>query len=130
MSFVRFVVAWYLLLDSATWNRAHNLRKLRKLSIIVARSARRKEKHFFKIRCHLRYPIFVSFATFVVTKSTRQCQILHTEAFPVEKHHHEGHEDHEEKQFKHKERKVENQKKSKAFVDFALFVVNQKVPND
>jgi hypothetical protein len=36
--------------------------------------------------------------------------------FPVEKHHHEGHEDHEEKQFKHKERKVENQKTSKAFV--------------
>jgi hypothetical protein len=33
--------------------------------------------------------------------------------FPVEKHHHEGHEDHEEKQFKHKERKVENQKTSK-----------------
>jgi hypothetical protein len=40
--------------------------------------------------------------------------------FPVQKHHHEGHEDHEEKQFKHKERKVENQKKSKAFVTFAL----------
>jgi hypothetical protein len=94
------------------------------------RSARRKAKHFFKIRCHLRCPIFVSFATFVVTKSTRQCQILHTEEFPVEKHHHKGHEDHEEKQFKHKERKVENQKKSKAFVYFALFVVNQKVPND
>jgi len=45
-------------------------------------------------------------------------------------HHHERHEAHEEKQFKHKEQKVENQKKSKTFVYFALFVVNQKIPND
>ena len=37
---------------------------------------RRKEKHFFKIGCHLCYAIFVSFATFVV-QITRQYQILH-----------------------------------------------------
>ena len=28
-----------------------------------------ERKHFFQIRCPLRYPIFVSFATFVVRKS-------------------------------------------------------------
>ena len=40
----------------------------------------KERKNFLKIRFHFRYPIFVSFAIFVVTKSTRQCQILHAEA--------------------------------------------------
>jgi hypothetical protein len=31
-------------------------------------------KYFFKIRCPLRYPIFVSFATFVVRMSFVKCQ--------------------------------------------------------
>ena len=45
----------------------------------------KERKHFFKIGCHLRYPIFVSFATFVVTRSTRQYLILHTESLKSQK---------------------------------------------